>query len=172
MKYLVLMFLLVFSVSCSSGGYKKTVNEVEINKFMGKWYVIAARGTYIESDAYNSLEEYSWNEKDQRIDINFTYHDGSFDAEKESLPQKAWIINKDTNAHWEVSPFWPMKFDYLVIDMDKDYQWVVVGVPNQKYLWIMSRDWKMEDRLLSRIVSRIRGLKYSVRELRKVPQKW
>jgi apolipoprotein D and lipocalin family protein len=90
-SFVVSFLTLITLGGCSSMGYKKTVNKVDIDKFMGKWYVIAARGTYFESDAYNSVEVYSWNEKEDRIDIDFTYRDGSFDGKLKDIPQKAWI---------------------------------------------------------------------------------
>jgi apolipoprotein D and lipocalin family protein len=80
--------------------------------------------------------------------------------------------NKKTNAHWKVSPFWPLKFDYLVIEMDSEKSWVVIGVPNQKYVWIMSRDWNMSENELNMIIARIKDLNYNIRKIRKVPQRW
>jgi len=39
----------------------------------------------------------------------------------------------------KVSFFWPFRSDYWVIGLDADYRWAVVGNPNRKYLWILSR---------------------------------
>ena len=168
MKYLILIFL----VGCSSMSYNKTVAHVDRDRFMGKWYVIAARATFLEKGAHNSVEIYKWNEKDQRIDIDFTFRKDGFDGKLKSIPQKAWIINKETNAQWKVQPFWPLKFDYLVVDMDPDYQWVVIGVPNQNYAWIMARDWKMADAQYDLIIKSLQDKQYQVEGIEKVPQQW
>jgi apolipoprotein D and lipocalin family protein len=172
MRKIVKSLIPLLLTACSSASYNETVKKVDIDRFMGKWYVIAARGTFLESEAYNSLEVYKWNKNEKRIDIDFTYRDGSFTSELKSVPQKGWILDNKTNAHWEVSPFWPIKFDYLVIDLAQDYSWVVIGVPNQKYIWIMARDWKIDDELYNYILARIKKKKYSLKNLRKVPQKW
>ena len=29
-----------------------------------------------------------------------------------TIPQTGIIVDKDSNAHWKVSPFWPLKFDF------------------------------------------------------------
>jgi apolipoprotein D and lipocalin family protein len=129
--------LAVLLMACSPK-YDKTVTYVERDRFMGKWYVMAGRFTSAEEGAVNPVETYTWNEKEKRIDIDFRFNQGGPEGELKKYPQKAWITNKD-NAHWEVQPFWPLKFDYLILSLDTSYQWTAIGVPNQKYLWIMSR---------------------------------
>lgn len=138
-KSISYLFLGVALIACSSSTYKETVSKVNMDRFMGDWYVIAGRFTYFEKDAYNAIEKYRWNEKEQRIDISFEFNKGSINGPKDDISQKGWVINKNTNATWEVSPFWPLRFGYLVIDLDPDYQWTAIGVPDQAYLWIMSR---------------------------------
>lgn len=139
---------------------------------MKKWYVIAGRFTWVEEGAHNAVEEYVFNQKEQRIDINFYYNKNAFDGELKRLPQKAWVEDKKTNAHWQVSPFWPLKFDYLVIALSDDYSWTAIGVPNTKYLWIMSDRWEMSDQELKEIISKLKALDYPVNDIIRVPQKW
>ncbi len=168
LQYISMIFLL----GCSSVKYEKTVPFVDINKFMGKWYVVAARASFLESGAHNSLEDYSWNEKEKRIDINFTFRKDSFDGRLKKIPQKAWIFNKETNAHWKVQPLWPLKLDYIVIALDDNYEWVCVGVPNQNYLWIMTRDWNVSEDKIKDITSKVAALGYNTDDIKIVPQNW
>lgn len=149
--------------------YTKTVDKVNIPKFMGTWYVIAGRFTFMEKNVHNGVEKYVWNEKEERIDISFTYNQDSFDGKVKSVPQKGWIEDTRTNAYWKVSPFWPLKFDYLVIDLAEDYSWTVIGVPSGKYLWIMARDKQMQQGTLDFIVERLKKSGYPVNDLVKVP---
>ncbi len=145
----------------------ETVANVNLDRFMGKWYVIAGRFTFVEKGAHNAIEIYTYNQKKQRIDIAFTFRKDSFNGKLKSLPQKAWIINKKTNAHWKVRPFWPLKFDYLVLALDPNYQWVAIGVPSQKYLWIMARTphFSEVDQVLSQLVTK----GYDISRLVEVP---
>lgn len=170
--FLVLLILLIQTGCASQDKFMKTVDYVDINRFMTKWYVIAGRLTFMEKGAHNAVEIYSWNEEEKRIDIDFSFNKDSFSGKVKSIPQKAWIVNNKTNAHWKVSPFWPIKFNYLVIDMDEDYSWVVIGVPGQEWVWIMSTDWQMSDEKLDQIISRISKMKYNTKDIKRVPQQW
>lgn len=139
---------------------------------MKKWYVIAGRFTWFEDGAHNAVEEYSYNKKEKRIDINFSFNKGSFNGDVKRIPQKAWIENKNTNAHWKVSPFFPLKFDFLVIALADDYSWTVIGIPNEKYLWIMSERPNLTDEELTSIISKIESVNYPVNDIVRIPQKW
>ncbi len=161
------------SFSCAVGrDFKKTVDFVDMDRFMTKWFVVAGRLTFLEDGAHNAIESYTWNEEKGRVDIDFTMREGSFTGKIKSIPQKGWIENKKTNAHWKVSPIWPLKFNYLVIDLAEDYSWTVIGVPSQKWVWIMAKDWNMKDEELNKIISRIKNMGYSIRDINRVPQKW
>lgn len=170
MKILILLTMTLMA-SCSEK-YMKTVDKVDIDRFMGNWYVVAGRFTLLEKNVHNGLETYTWNEQKQRIDIGFTYNKGSFDGKVVSLPQKGWIHNKETNAHWKVSPMWPLKLDYLIIDLADDYSWTAIGVPNQKYVWIMAKDWRNPGPVIDEALTRLKELGYNDKDIVVVPHKW
>jgi apolipoprotein D and lipocalin family protein len=169
---LLSFFMMSFFFGCASAEYSETVSYVDLDKFFKKWYVIAGRVTFLEKGAHNAIEEYSYNVEKQRIDINFYYNKNSFSGPVKSLPQKGWIENETSNAHWKISPFWPLKFDYLIIALAEDYSWTAVGVPSQKYLWIMSDNWKMSDSQLEEIIRQIQSTGYLVDDVVRIPQKW
>ncbi len=163
---------IVFSfalISCFGHDFTKTVNYVDIDKFMGDWFVIAGRFTSFEEGAHNALENYQFNKKENRIDIAFTFNKDSLTGKLTSIPQKAWIKDQKTNAYWSVSPFWPLYFDYLVVDLAEDYSWTAIGVPSQDYLWIMARDPHISKDLVDTIISRLDGLGYNTKNLVYVP---
>lgn len=141
--------------SCGTTRYMNTATDVKLNNFMGSWYVLAGRFTFLETDVYNAVETYVWNDKEERIDVSFTYNKGSFDGDVKSIPQKAWVEDHVTNAHWKVSPFWPLKFDYLILDVAEDYSWTAIGTPSQKYLWIMARDFRNAQTVIDKVVKRL-----------------
>ena len=173
MKTLLIGFLVLTSAACSTTEERmKTVEKVEIEKFMGDWYVIAGRFTFLEVDVHNGIEKYTWNEVEKRIDVDFTYNKGAFTGPKKSIPQKAWIYNPETNAHWKVSPLWPFKFDYLVVALDENYRWTAIGVPGQKYLWIMARDCKNPELVISEALKKLETQGYDTQNLVRVPHQW
>lgn len=161
--------VLTLGACSSSNKYMKTVDKVDINKFMGKWYVLAGRFTYFEKQVHNGVETYTWNAAKQRIDIDFTYNQGSLAGPVKSMGQKGWIANKKTNAHWQVSPLWPLKFDFLVLALAPDYSWTAIGVPSQKYLWIMARSTAAAAVVIKNAVAELRALGYDTGNLTLVP---
>ncbi|MBT8115776.1 MAG: lipocalin family protein, partial [Arenicella sp.] len=66
------ILVLVLSVSgCASTQPMKTVDYVDLQRFMGDWYVIANIPTFLEKDAYNAVESYALNESGE-IETTFT----------------------------------------------------------------------------------------------------
>jgi apolipoprotein D and lipocalin family protein len=172
-KIVTLCFGLFLHACQSDEPYLKTVESVDLDQFQGKWYVIANRPTIFEKNAYNATETYSLNKETGKIDVDFKYKKGDFEGPEKSVPQTAWVHNESTKAHWKISLWWlPFNLDYLIIDLDKDYQWTVVGVPNQKYLWVMARKPEMDDVLLSKILTEVKNKGYDTSEVNRVPQKW
>ena len=51
----------------------KTVENVDLPRFMGPWYVIACIPTFIETEAYNAIEEYRL-QPDGTIQTIFTFN--------------------------------------------------------------------------------------------------
>jgi apolipoprotein D and lipocalin family protein len=171
MKFFIHLILFLGTIACTTTGNNvKTVENVDIQKFMGDWYVLAGRFTFLEKEVHNGLERYTWNEKENRIDVDFTYNKGSFTGPQKSIPQKAWIYNQETKAHWKVSPLWPLKFDYLIVALDENYRWTAIGVPDQKYLWIMARDWKNPEPIVAEATARLNQIGYDTKNMVLVPQ--
>jgi hypothetical protein len=62
MKLIIFGILILAAIGCSTTGDKlKTVQKVDIEKFMGDWYVLAGRFTFLEMDVHNGKEKYTWN---------------------------------------------------------------------------------------------------------------
>lgn len=163
MKSIQAVLMGLIFCSCSTK-YDKTVTYVERDRFMGTWYVMAGRFTSIEKGGVNSVEKYTWNENEKRIDIDFRFNKGGPEGELKKYPQKAWITNED-NAHWDVQPFWPLKFDYLILAVSTDYEWTAIGVPNQKYLWIMSRKPSFSREAIDQVLLNLKKKGYNTSEI-------
>jgi len=169
LKFTKIVLLLFVIVQCKeTEAFRKTVLGVDIDRFMGKWYVIASRPTSFEENAFNAIEIYTYNREKDQIDIDFSFNKGSNTGTKKSIPQTAYIIDKKNNSYWKVSPFWPLKFDYLIIDLDTNYRWTVIGVPDQTYLWIMARTPTLSEAEFKEIISRVDEMGYDSKNLVKV----
>ena len=161
--------VLCLITSCSSLPELKTVEKIEIPKFMGSWYVIANIPTFVEKGAYNAIETYTWNEKENRIDVDFHFNKDSLDGEIKRYPQKAFIYNIKTNAEWRVQPVWPLRFAYLIVDVAPDYSWTIIGVPNRNYVWIMARSTTLPKETYDMIVAKLKENHFDISKLQIVP---
>eukprot|EP01041_Mallomonas_annulata_P000529 gene529-1006_t len=133
---------------------------IDIPRFMGRWYVIGCKPTYFEIGAANAVEEYTWNKERDCIDINFTFNKGSVNGPPQKIPQTGFIFNKTTNSEWRVSPMWPLKLPFLVIELGPEvlpdpYSYTVIGYPSRDYVWIMGRKKDMEEELYNSILQRL-----------------
>ena len=174
----------VAGLSSSSLPALKTIATCDTNKFMGTWFVVGVKPTYLETTCSNAVEKYTLLEDENTghdIDIDFQYnpHEDPFDAKNQkikSLPQKGWIQGNDKaqSGAWKVSPFWPVKMGYPIIELDeKDYSYAVIGYQNRDYCWILSRTPTMEESLYKDLEKKlVENHQYDLKGLRKVPQKW
>ncbi|NDK39593.1 hypothetical protein DT603_12145 [Pseudoxanthomonas gei] len=55
--------------------------------------------------------------------------------------------------------------DYWVIDLDPGYTWAVVGEPDRRYLWILSREPAMDRALFEQIKARATAMGYELEPL-------
>uniref|UniRef100_A0A6U4E747 Lipocalin/cytosolic fatty-acid binding domain-containing protein n=1 Tax=Phaeomonas parva TaxID=124430 RepID=A0A6U4E747_9STRA len=142
---------------------------VDIQKFMGDWYVIGVKPTAFEVGAHNALERYSYNGK--TVDVDFTFNYNAFDGKLKSIPQT--LFPDPNSGNWKASPFWPIKMSYLILELPEDYSYTVVGYPDRSYVWIMARQPTMDDGLYEGICNRlVQEHDYDLKGLVKVPQRW
>jgi apolipoprotein D and lipocalin family protein len=65
---------------------------------------------------------------------------------------------------------WPFSADYLVIDLDPDYRWAVIGHPSRNLLWVLARDRQLPDTTYQALVARTAIQGYDPTRITKVPQ--
>jgi apolipoprotein D and lipocalin family protein len=147
----------------------KTVEYVDLDRFMGDWYVIANIPTFIEKNAYNAVESYEMND-DGSIDTTFTFNKGSFDGELKEYNPTGFVLNEETNARWGMRFIWPIKADYRIIYLSDDYRHTVIGRQKRDFLWIMSREPTRPHALYRDLVDFVVDLGYERSSIRKVPQ--
>ena len=174
-KKLVFTLALVFFTGCVSTSDKyrsTTVKNVDIDRFMGKWFVIASIPTWFETTASNAVETYAKN-ADGSIHVSFSYYDNDPSGEFKEMTQKAYVVDEQTRGHWKIRPIWPLLFDYLVIDLDtENYEYTVIGRPNKANVWIMARSPHISDDLYRKLVRKVVSQGYDELEIKKVQQEW
>ena len=147
------------------------VRQLDLARFMGDWYVIGNIPTRPERDAFNAVETYSLL-PDGRIDTRFRYREGAFDGELKTMNPVGTVVPGTGDAVWGMQFVWPVKAEYVIVDIDPDYQLTIVGRSDRDYAWIMARTPTPPEPAYQAAVARLRALGYSTDTLRRVPQRW
>jgi apolipoprotein D and lipocalin family protein len=167
----ITMAALVFTLSaCSNMEQLQVVDDVDINRFMGDWYVIANIPTSIEKGAHNAIESYRL-DTDGSIATTFTFRDNGFDGELKTYTPRGFVSD-ESNAIWGMRFIWPIKADYRIIHLDETYSVTVIGRNKRDYLWIMARQPVIPEADYLEILGMLESVGYDTAEIQKVPQKW
>jgi apolipoprotein D and lipocalin family protein len=168
-----LVFLITISVliltSCASPQDKdlpplKTVKQVDLNRYVGLWYEIAKiPNSFQDQCAYGTTAEYKLDKDGDIVVINSCYNE---DGEIDIADGVANVVDKKTNSKLEVSfvsflgirPFWG---DYWIIGLDENYEWAVIGTPNRKYGWVLSRTPSLPDETMQKIFEILKSQYYN-----------
>ena len=162
---------IILNGCAAKGPEMKTVDHVEIDRFMGSWYVLANIPIFLEKKAYNAVETYSLND-DGTIATTFTFRKGAFDGEPKKYSPKGFIKDTETNALWGMRFIWPIKADYRIVYLDDDYTQTVIGRQSRDFVWIMARTPTISDLDYDQLVSFVESLGYDTSKLQRVPQQW
>lgn len=147
----------------------KTVNHVELPKYVGDWRVIANIPYWAEEGCVDSIESYALR-PDGKIANSFRFRKKTFAAPQQRLEFVGRVANPATNAEWKIQ-FAPLiSASYLVLDLDPKYRWTVVGHPSRKYGWIMAREKTMPESTYQGILKRLEKQGYDPAAFVKVPQ--
>jgi len=145
-----------------------SVGSVDLDRYIGRWYEIASLPAPFQKDCHCTTAEYIL--KGDYLRVINRCRRGSNRGELDEAKGKAWPVKGSHNSRLKVSFFWPFKGDYWVIALDKDYQWVMVGHPQRKYLWLLSRKPKISRELYDSLVEGAASLGYQVERLKTMDQ--
>lgn len=168
-KSLIASLLLL--AGCASHPPMPTVEKVELERFMGDWYVIANIPTFIEKGAHNAIESYAL-DPDGSIATTFTFRAGSFDGEPRRYTPRGFVVPGTGNAVWGMQFVWPIKADFRIVHLTPDYGQTVIGRSARDYVWIMARTPSIPESDYAAILARLGELGYDTGRVQKVPQRW
>jgi apolipoprotein D and lipocalin family protein len=177
MKLFVVFFMIAalpFLFSCTSQKRQaaaplETVSYVDLTRYTGQWYEISRYPNRFQEGCVGSRATYTLRE-DGKIAVLNECYEGSFSGKLRKAKGSAKVVDTKSNAKLKVSFFWPFSGAYWIIDLGKDYEYAVVGHPDRKYLWILSRTKKMDEALYQEILNRLRAKGYDTSKLIKSVQ--
>ena len=103
----VLALVLMLS-ACSSAPTIPVAERVDLERFMGDWYVIANIPTAPEKGAHNAVESYRLDD-DGSIATTFTFREGAFDGPEKVMRPRGFVRDRESNAVWGMQFIWPIK---------------------------------------------------------------
>lgn len=166
-RKIVVMLFALFSFSCTTNPPLKTVSNVDIHKYMGQWFEIATIPQNFQKGCYCTTAEYTLINNNYVKVINTCKKD-SVNGRTSQIEGKAFTT-KDS-AKFKVQFFWPLRAKYWIIDLADEYSYAVVGHPNRKYLWILSRSPQMDENIYTGIINRLKTQNYNTQLLVKTNQ--
>ncbi len=145
------------------------VDQVDLTRYSGKWFEIARLPASFENKCTG--------------DVTATYSlkpGGLVEVQNGCRKANGKITEtagtarprdkKGPNSKLKVTFFWPFSGDYWILDLDQDYQWALVGTPDRKYLWILSRTPQLNSDIYERLLSRASTLGFDTSRVQKTPQ--
>ena len=149
----------------------QTVPKVDLQRYMGDWYVIANIPTFIEKGAHNAIESYRL-DADGTIAVTFTFRDGAPDGREKRYTPRGFVRDATTNALWGMQFIWPIKADFRITYLADDYSQTIISRQQRDYVWIMARTPTIPEVDYQRLLKIVETQGYDVRQVQKVPQQW
>jgi len=147
-----------------------TVSDVDLERFMGDWYVIANIPTWLEQGAHNAVESYRL-DADGNVATEFRFRADAFDG-PEKVYRPTGYVQDASNALWDMQFVWPLRAEYRIVYVDPDYQRTIIGRSARDYVWLMARSPQLHPTEFAELERIVAEVGYDPAQLRPVPQRW
>lgn len=168
--WLCCILLLTACASAPKAPLPAPAQPLDVERFLGRWYIIANIPYIGERGDVGSYVEYHARD-DGRIDDLYFFRDGSLHAPLEQMSGVAKIVDTTTNAHWKAQFFWPLWFSFHVLYVDEDYRHTLVGTPDRDLGWIYARTPQVDPATLDALFDRLIAAGYRREQFVMIPQR-
>lgn len=163
-----LILLGLAGCAVNPGNVTVPVAQVDLPRFMGRWYVIANIPTAIEKGAHNAIETYEL-DADGTIKTTFTFNAGAPDGPRKRYEPRGFVLPGTNNAIWGMQFVWPIKAEYVISYVDADYTETIIARSARDYVWVMARTPTVSGARYAALLAKLREAGYPVDKLQKVP---
>ncbi|MFJ5446710.1 lipocalin family protein [Methylobacillus methanolivorans] len=169
-KHWLAALMSMFGLSaCATQTPLPLASHVDIERFMGRWYVIAHIPTWIEKQSYNAVESYAL-KPDGSIATTFTFNEGGIHGPMKVYHPTGFVIEGSGNALWGMQFVWPIKAQYKISHVADDYSNTIVTRDKLDYVWIMARTPSISEQDYQQLRGLVESYGYDMSKLRRVPQ--
>ncbi|MET0755509.1 MAG: lipocalin family protein [Pseudoxanthomonas sp.] len=162
----VLLLLVCLAPRAWAANPVTSVPALDISRYAGQWYEIAHLPMSFQDKCTGNITAAYTLREDALIGVRNAC--STADGETSLVEGLARPV-KGHPGRLEVrfAPNWlswlPFVWaDYWVIDLDPGYTWAVVGEPDREYLWILSREPRMDRALFEQIKIRAIAMGYDL----------
>ncbi|MFW2176494.1 MULTISPECIES: lipocalin family protein [unclassified Moraxella] len=154
-------------------GKPQAVASVDLNRYMGKWYEIGRLPMFFQRNCASDVTATYTLKSNGAVEVN-NQCIGKDGKSMQSIGEAT--KNGETGSQLKVT-FLPKglrslpigKADYWVLDLDQNYQYALVGTPNNKYLWILSRTPTMSEATYQNLLATAKSQGFDVSKIIRTP---
>ena len=132
---------------------------VELDRYLGRWFEYGRYEAGFQKGCEAVTAEYALR-PDGAVSVLNSCHKGAVGGKLSTAEGKAKVVENSRGAKLKVSFFGPFYGDYWVLDHADDYSWSIVGEPSGRYLWMLTRTPKPDERTTSLLKARVQDLGY------------
>jgi apolipoprotein D and lipocalin family protein len=133
----------------TTGNEPATVPSIDLARYLGTWFEIARLPMRHEPADFTDITAHYALQRDGTVQVRNRALDGKGEL-AESVGEASAV--DDSNSKLEVTflpeglrwiPF--TRGDYWILKIDPDYATALVGSPDRKYLWLLSRQPRLDE---------------------------
>ncbi|MDR0954101.1 MAG: lipocalin family protein [Rikenellaceae bacterium] len=130
----------------------EAVKPFNAARYLGRWYEICRMPMPFESGLSHVTADYSLNEDGSLKVVNtgFSLRKGEWS----SVTGKAVFVGDRSEGKMKVSFFGPFYAGYNVVEIDDDYRYALVFGRSLDYMWILSREPEVPEKVLRRYLKK------------------
>ena len=176
---MILFFRTLFSALCisllwqgtsfASEAALPTVNDINLERYAGRWYEIARLPMWFERKCTGNITATYALREDKRVNVinRCNTESGMISAKGiAEVPNPAYPGQLRVRFAPDWLSWFPVVWgDYWIMALDPDYRWVMVGAPNRSYLWILSRTPALDPQTEDTLKQQAAALGFSVNEM-------
>ena len=157
-------------VACASAPERAhaPATAIDLQRFMGTWYVVARIPNVIERGHMASRDEYALRD-DGKVAIHYVYRTGPYQPYK-ALDATAAVRDGTGNREWRIRFFHFVPTTQRILEVAPDYSWALIDVPDHDLAWIFMRTPRIDDQQYLDLRKRLRAHGVNVDKVWLVPQ--
>lgn len=146
----------------------QTVDFVDMDRYMGRWYMIANIPYFAERGNLAVYVEYR-RRPDGLIDDHYTAREafGEPTFTKEGVIEVTDPVRGAAGRITFLPPLWQ---DYGVLYLDADYRYTVIGHPSRDYAWVFAREPRVDETVYREMLAALEASGFDTTRVLKIPQ--